>query len=140
MKEARLSMDRRKQPTSPLTRYTFLGRRKEFRRKGDQEKGGYVDRYSSAVFFFLVFLIALNVCDALLTMIILDRGGRELNPVVLSAIELYGANFWIWKFCLVSLCLVLLCLHSHFRRVKTVIVSLSVIYLFVVLYQYVLLY
>jgi adenylate cyclase len=37
--------DRRKKPTPFLSRYTFFGRRRTLRRKIDQEKGGYLDRY-----------------------------------------------------------------------------------------------
>ena len=37
--------DRRKNPTPLLSRYTFFGRRRRFRRKEDQEKGAYLDRY-----------------------------------------------------------------------------------------------
>jgi sensor histidine kinase regulating citrate/malate metabolism len=39
-------IDRRKKPTPTLSRYIFfLGRRRIFRRKADQEKGGYLDHY-----------------------------------------------------------------------------------------------
>lgn len=133
--ERRIFSDRRKQPTPGLSRYIFWGRRKDFRRKIDQEKGGYLDRYSSALFFFLVLIVGLNILDALLTIMILDLKGWELNPIVRSVMDLYGEKFWLWKFSIVSVSLVLLCLHSEFRRVKTVIIGTSFIYFLVVLYQ-----
>lgn len=44
--DRRILKDRRKKPTPALSRYIFfLGRRRIFRRKGDQEKGGYLDHY-----------------------------------------------------------------------------------------------
>ena len=131
--------DRRKRPTPALSLYTFFGRRKTIRREADHQAGGYVDRYSAKLFFFLVLILCLNVLDALFTMMILDLKGWEVNPVVRSVIDTYGNKFWIWKFAMVSTCLTLLCLHSRFRRVKGTIVAISSIYLTVVLYQFFLL-
>lgn len=133
--DPRAAKDRRKRPTPALSRHTFLGRRKSLRRKSDREKGGYVDRYSSALFALLILIVGLNILDALFTMTILDLKGWEANPVVRSVIQLHGEKFWIWKFALVSFCLVLLCLHSRFRFVRGMIIFLSSIYLVVVLYQ-----
>ena len=133
--DKRIRNERRKQPTPALSRYTFLGQRKRFRRKIEQQKGGYVDRYSSRLFFFLVLIISLNILDAFLTMIIIELNGVELNPVVLSVMHLYGDQFWIWKFAIVSFCSILLCLHIRFGRVKVAVASISFVYLVVVLYQ-----
>lgn len=127
--------DRRKHPTTGLSRYTFFGQRRGCRRKFDHQRGGYVDRYSAGLFFFLTLIAGLNILDALFTMMIIDLKGVEINPIVLSVMHLYGENFWIWKFGMVSFSLILLCLHSGFRRVKTVVVSICLFYLVVVLYQ-----
>ncbi len=134
--DKRILKERRKQPTPALSRYTFLGERKRFRRKIDQQKGGYVDRYGPKLFFILTLVIGLNILDALFTMIIIDLNGVEINPIVLSVMHLYGDNFWIWKFAIVSFCLTLLCLHIRFGRVKVAVVSISFVYLAVVLYQF----
>ena len=133
--DRRIEKDRRRQPTPGLSRYTFFGRRRTSRRKSDQLKGGYIDRYSSTLFFFLITIVGLNVLDALFTMMILDLKGWEANPVVSSVIDLYGTKFWIWKFFIVSVSLVLLCLHSRFRWVKEIIVVISCLYIMVVAYQ-----
>ena len=133
--DKRIEKDRRRQPTPGLSRYTFFGRRRTSRRKSDQLKGGYIDRYSSTLFFFLITIIGLNVLDALFTMMILDLKGWEANPVVNSVITLYGTKFWIWKFFIVSVSLALLCLHSRFKWVKEIIVVISCLYIMVVAYQ-----
>ncbi len=127
--------DRRKKPTPALSWYTFFGRRRGLRRKLDQEKGGYVDRYSSKLFFFLILIIGLNILDVVFTMMILDNKGWEFNPVVQSVMNIHGDRFWIWKFTIVSLCLTLLCIHSKFKPVKQIIVGLSLIYLLTIIYQ-----
>jgi hypothetical protein len=133
--DRRVNKDRRKQATPGLSRYTFLGRRKTIRRKTDQQQGGYVDQYSSTLFFFLILIIGLNVLDALFTLMILDLKGWEANPVVNSVITLYGTKFWIWKFSIVSISLALLCLHSRFRLVREIIVAIGCVYFMVVAYQ-----
>jgi hypothetical protein len=135
----RFSKDRRKQPTPGLSRYTFFGHRKMIRRKTDQQKGGYVDRYSSILFFFLISIVGLNVLDAFFTLMILDLRGWEANPIVQSVINLYGTKFWIWKFSIVSVSLVLLCLHSRFRLAKEIIIAIGCLYVMVVVYQIILL-
>ena len=133
--DRRILKDRRKKTTYGLSRYTLWGRRRTFRRKEDQNRGGYVDRFSSGLLFLLILVAGLNVLDALFTMMILDDGGWEINPVVRSVIQLYGDGFWIWKFAIVSISLILLCLHSKFRLVIPVMLGISAISIIVILYQ-----
>jgi hypothetical protein len=127
--------DRRRQATPGLSRFVFFGRRKTFRREGDRQKGGYVDRYSPGLFFMLVLILGLNILDALFTTAILNQDGWEVNPILAAVIDLYGGKFWIWKFGIVSTSLVLLCLHSKFRSIRTILVGLNILYLFVILHQ-----
>ena len=133
--DRRILRDRRRKDTASFTRFIFFGRRNTFRRKEDKQRGGYVDRYSSALFFFLVLILGLNILDALFTTIILDRGGVELNPVVRSVITLYGDRFWVWKFGIVSLSVVLLCIHSKFASAKAILLGINIVYLAVILHQ-----
>jgi len=131
----RMFKERRKQPTPALSRFAFCGRRRTFRRKEDQQRGGYVDRYDSGLLFILTMVVGLNILDAWFTMMILENGGWEINPVVRSVIELYGDRFWVWKYAIVSVPLVVLCLHSKFRLVMPVILGISAINIIVILYQ-----
>ncbi len=118
-----------------LSRYTLWGRRASFRRKSDQRAGGYVDRYSKKLFILLVLILCLNVLDAIFTMIVLAHQGQEVNPLVRSAIEMYGDKFWIWKFAIVSSCVLILCLHSKFRGVNVVIMGVCSTYVVLIIYQ-----
>jgi len=133
--DRRILKDRRKQYTRALSRFAIKGGRRGFRRIEDQERGGYVDRYGSGLFFLIVLIAGLNVIDALLTMMILEDGGWELNPIVRSVIQLYGDKFWIWKFLIVSVSLILLCLHSKFRVATHAILGVGMIYIAVILFQ-----
>lgn len=127
--------DRRKQPTPGITGFTLWGRRKTFRRKEERERGGYVDRYHPGLLALLTLGVGLTVLDALFTMMILDDGGWEVNPVVRSAIQVYGDRFWIWKFIIVSIPLPLLCIHSKFKLVMPVLFGVATIGVLVILYQ-----
>jgi len=133
--DLRTVKDRRKQPTPAISRFTLRGRRKAFRRKEDQERRGYIDCYHSGLLIPLTLTVGLTVLDALFTMMILDDGGWEINPVVRSVIQLYGYRFWVWKFVLVSFSLTLLCVHSKFRLVMPVILGITTISVLVILYQ-----
>ena len=131
----RVLKDRRMQPAPALSRFTLCGRRRTFRRIEDQRRGGYVDQYHPGLLLLLILPIGLTILDALFTMMILDDGGWEVNPVVGSAIQLFGDRFWVWKFAIVSIPLILLCLHSKFRWVVTSIAIIAAINIIVVLYQ-----
>ena len=133
--EQRTVIDRRKQPTPFWSFHAFFGRRRWFRRKSDQDKGGNLDRYSPIIFILIILILALNILDSLFTMIILDLGGRELNPVVQSVMALHGDRFWVYKFIMVSGSLVLLCLHQGFKFFRGIIIAISTLYLIIVLYQ-----
>ena len=133
--DTRVLKDRRGQPAPALSRFTLWGRRRTFRRKEDQERGGYVDQYHSGLLLLLILPIGLTILDALFTMMILDDGGWETNPVVGSAIQLFGDRFWVWKFAIVSIPLILLCLHSKFRLVMPALIIVTAINIIVILYQ-----
>lgn len=138
--DRRILKDRRRRPTPLISRYTLVGRRQGFRREEDRKRGGYVDRYTPTALFLIILIAGLNILDIFFTMIILDQGGLEVNPIVNSAIFIFGDNFWIWKFGIVSFSLTLLCLHSKFRLGRYFILLAILIYLGVMIYQIHLLY
>ena len=93
------------------------------------------ERYSPKLLFILSLLVGLNILDSFFTLMILDLGGEEVNPLVRSAIQVYGDRFWIWKFVLVSVSAVLLCFCSRLKYVKGIIVGLACLYFVVVMHQ-----
>jgi len=136
--ENRAPSDRRKTPTPIMSRYTIAGRRSSLRRKEDQEKGGYIDRYGNGLFIWVVLLFVMNIFDAAFTRLILDRGGHEVNPFIHWLIVTCGDHFISWKFAILSGSLIILCLHSEYRIVKPVFYFITVIYSVVVIYQMIL--
>jgi len=87
------------------------------------------------MFFILVLILGLNILDSLFTMMIIDLGGQELNPLVGSFIELHGDMFWIWRFVIASIALILLYLHRGFLFVRRVIIGIGLLYIVIVTYQ-----
>ena len=83
----------------------------------------------------MILIVGLNVLDAFQTILLLDLGGWEVNPIVHSAMQLFGDNFWIWKFFIASASVVVLCLHSKFRKAKPVIVFATILYMLIVFYH-----
>jgi hypothetical protein len=96
-----------------------------------------VDRYGAGLLFVVVLVVVLNLLDAVFTMIILNKGGQEVNPIVGYFMHLSGNAFWVWKFVITSFSLLLLCVHSQFKRYKAfhALIGASVIYVVVLLYQ-----
>ena len=83
--DRRTQKDRRKKPTSFLGWYSLFGRRKGFRRKIDQEKAGFVDRYRSLYFrvpirvklsIAIIFIIWLTIL--ILSLVTLARQKEQL--------------------------------------------------------------
>lgn len=137
--EMRNHSDRRLKPTPILSRYTFFrGRRSSFRRREDRLRGGYVDRYGHRLFTVLLWIVVLNVFDALFTHMILACGGTELNPIADWAITTFGHHFIVWKLAVIGCALLLLCLHSKFSLAKAAIAMAVILYSGVVFYQVVL--
>ena len=136
--DRRILKDRRRHPTPALSRYALEGERRSLRRKEDRKTGGYVDRYSPTLFICLLSIVGLNILDGFQTMMLLDLGGWEVNPIVHSAMQLYGDNFWIWKFFIASASVVFLCLHSKFRKAKPIIAFLAILYIVIVFYHFLL--
>jgi hypothetical protein len=135
----RTIQDRRNKPTPILSRYTLSGRRHSFRRRGDRQRGGYVDRYGQMLFCCLLLIAGLNVLDALFTIMILESGGTEVNPLVRWAIDSFGHHAWSLKFVVVTCGAILLCLHCHFRMAKVSIIFIAALFSGVVIYQLLLL-
>jgi hypothetical protein len=118
-----------------VNEYSSQGRRKDSFGERVYAELCLKDHYSPKLLFFLILIIGLNYLDACFTMMILEQGGRELNPIVESALGIWGEKFWIWKFAVVSVSSVILCLFSRYKRVKIAIVLVSFLYLGLVTYQ-----
>lgn len=132
--ERRQQPDRRSEPTRAWTGLiSFLRppeapplRRQAGRRATDQI--GYVDRYTRQDLALLLTIFLLNVADAFLTLLWLERGGREANPVMDFLLDIGPWAFLAQKCLVVGLWLVILVVHKNFRLARIGLYSALVVY------------
>lgn len=124
----RRAADRRSRSTPMISRFTILGGR----RTGDRRSGGiasvYVDLYEPWLAAALVAIGALCAVDAVFTLLYLQKGGTEANPLMDRVIQWGPRSFILFKCGVTNLGLAVLCLHKNFRHVKSVIVALLFVY------------
>ena len=127
--DQRVIEDRRSQPTSFVSTLKFGGRRKAFRRKGEGQNR-YVDRLSLRTYVLILLIFSLSTLDAFFTLIFLQNGGSELNPLMRQIIQSSSQSFVvIIKSLGVGLMGWFLAIHQNFKISFYGIHVLTVIYL-----------
>ena len=106
--------DRRRAPTPRLSRFSFFGGRRQQYRREDEKEGGFVDRYSIRLWFLILWVALMNIGDSYFTLVHLQAGGVELNPVAAALLGTGRAGFVFVKSFLIALALCLLCIHKNF--------------------------
>jgi hypothetical protein len=124
----RRGVDRRRTPTPVLSRYSLMGGRRAGDRRDAQAANIYVDRYEPWLAAALVAIAALCAFDAVFTLLYIQKGGSEANPIMAAVIEWGPRPFLILKCVITNVGLVILCLHKNFRYVKQTIGALLGIY------------
>ncbi len=106
--ERRTGEDRRKTPPPLFSRYLFIGRRKQVRRKEDQRLPYQLDRHGlDTLIFFLLFLV-LSMVDAVLTLQLTGRNAVEMNPIMAYFLRRGPTAFILAKYCITSLSVLLI--------------------------------
>jgi hypothetical protein len=110
------------------------GRRRGPRREGDESQV-YVDRYSSREWLLVLLLVGLSCLDMVLTLIYLDQGGEEANPLMAWALEHGEHVFMTIKIGITVLGALVLLLHVRFRLVRVCLTGIVVAYTGLVLFH-----
>lgn len=137
LKDRRTLKDRRKQSLPALSQFILWWQGRASRSEVGREEGGHIDLFSAGLLFLIILIVGLDILDSLVTTMVLDLGKWGINPVVRSLIEIYRDMFWASKFTIVSIPLILLCIRSKFRLAMPVILSICVIKVFVLVYQFI---
>jgi hypothetical protein len=123
-----------------LSRYMFIGRRREVRRGEEQHGGYYIDQHSSVDMTAVVALLLLTVIDAVATLHIVGRGGQEMNPIMRGALDV-GEDYFVFSKVGISLLgAFLILLHVRFPGVRRALRALLVLYSGVLVYHAFLIY
>jgi hypothetical protein len=80
--ERRSGKDRRKRQFSTLKKLFSKGLRQSMRRAEDRNCIIVFDRYKKSLAVAILAVLSLSLLDALLTLILISHGAKELNPVM----------------------------------------------------------
>jgi hypothetical protein len=80
--ERRSGQDRRENGLPLFKKLYFKGMRIGVRRAEDRQRIVAFDRYQPSLFIGIMLVLCLSLLDALLTLILIGQGARELNPVM----------------------------------------------------------
>ncbi len=111
--ERRQQADRRARPTSFWSALRSNGRREGFRRAGEAYHV-YVDRPSRRVVLLLFAVLICSILDALLTLLFLQRGGEEMNPIMALVLAHGTTPFVALKMALTGIGTWFLAAHQYF--------------------------
>lgn len=106
--------DRRESPTPRLSRYSFFGGRRKTPRRDEEREGSFVDVYSLRLWALVLWVALMNVGDSYFTLVHLQAGGVELNPVAAALLGTGRFGFVFVKSFLIGLALCVLCIHKNF--------------------------
>jgi hypothetical protein len=133
--EHRHISDRRQRPTKLFSKYMFVGRRRQNRRKADPKYGYYVDRYSLRSVLAMFMIILLCAADAVFTIYHLNRGATEINPLMNFALSLGTPYFIIFKYALTSVGVFFLLTHKNFFFARAATITVVVMYFMLLAYH-----
>ena len=110
--------DRRSKPTPRFSRFTLFGGRRRGGRRDGESENTFVDQYSGRMWVLLVWVAMMNAGDSFFTLLHLQDGGIELNPVAEQMLQTGRLGFVALKSFLITLPLAVLCLHKNFSLAR----------------------
>ncbi|MEM8710581.1 MAG: DUF5658 family protein [Planctomycetota bacterium] len=131
----RTQPDRRLNPTPRLSTYSFRGGRRQTVQRGEEAEGSYVDLYSSWILFWVVWVALMNVGDSFFTLVHLQAGGVEVNPVAAAMLRTGRFGFVFIKAVLIGVALMVLTLHKNFQLARMGLWLSTVAYTALVIYH-----
>lgn len=110
--------DRRKNPTPRLSRYSLWGGRRQNARRSKEGPDTFVDVYGRRLFLLVLWIALMNVGDSFFTLVHLQAGGVEINPVARLLLATGRWNFVFVKSILIGLALIVLAVHKNFHLAR----------------------
>ena len=126
--QKRVTTTRRVRPTPVCSRFWLRGRRRGGRREGETENI-YIDRYEPYELFLVVGVLVLSMLDMIFTIIHLNVGGVEANPVMEWVLSVGGQPMFIAvKIASTLIGLFVLLIHVRFTRVRPLLTFAFILY------------
>lgn len=111
--ERRSGKDRRYKRWPTLKTFFIYRNRRNLRREEDRRKMALLDHYSQAIFIAIVLVLLLSVADAILTLLLVDFGASEMNPVMAYFLTLGPYVFMLAKYVLTTLSVIIILMASQ---------------------------
>ena len=127
--------DRRQQPTPRLSRFSFFGGQRRGARRVDEHEGSFVDLYSKRLWILILWVALMNLGDSYFTLVHLQAGGVEINPVADALLRTGRIGFVLSKSLLIGIALLVLCLHKNHPMARLGLVASAGIYTLLVGYH-----
>ena len=112
-KDKRRGIDRRTNNKARLKYLLYNGRRERFRRDEDRGKAFIFDRYNQNLFLAITTILILSILDAVLTLVVIQRGASELNPVMAYFLQHGTLTFIVAKYALTSIGVLILLIFKN---------------------------
>lgn len=110
--------DRRVLPTPRVSRYSIFGGRRKAAKRDEEAEGLFVDVYSPWVLAWVLWVALMNTGDSFFTLIHLQAGGVEVNPVAAAMLRSGRFGFVFIKAVLIATALLVLTLHKNFKLAR----------------------
>jgi hypothetical protein len=117
MKERRSGHERRKHRFRIEKFLIFGGNRQMVRRADDRKRIILLDTYEPSLLFSVLTILCLSLVDGTLTILLVQRGAAEINPIMQYYLTLGPRNFLFIKYGITALALfILVVLHTITAR------------------------
>ena len=130
--ERRRGEDRRKKGIRIFSKYWLTGKREVFRREEDSRIYDKVDRYSPKTLAIILIILMLSTMDAIFTLVLINEGATELNPLMAYYLG-HGPLVFFWaKYTLTCASTLLIFFNQHLYIFRNR-VPMKVLYLFMII-------
>ncbi len=130
--ERRCGVDRRKERKPFFSKYWLTGKREVFRREDDSRIYERVDRYSPKTLAIILIILMLSTIDAIFTLVLINEGATELNPLMAYYLG-HGPLVFFWaKYTLTCASTLLIFFNQHLYIFGNR-VPMKVLYLFMII-------
>ena len=137
--ELRLGPDRRHRPTSIWDAIIFGGRRGQVRRESERRQPHFLDHFPAMTLTWILLLLTLSVIDGLFTLVLIEAGCHEVNPLLRYFFAKGPVYFLMGKYVLTAAGLPVLVLFNTRARSANLIPVFVSLYAFLIAYQLLLL-
>lgn len=110
--------DRRRRATPRFSLYSLWGGRRQRHRRSEEQGNAFVDVYGTRLWLVVMWIVLMNIADSFFTLVHLQNGGVEANPMAQALLTTGREGFVFWKSGLIGLALVVLTIHKNFPMAR----------------------